>query len=457
MGSCQRQIPIFYRKRLRGEKMEKREKFTSRLGFVTACIGSAIGLGNIWMFPYRLGRYGGAAFLIPYLIFVIILGSTGLITEFAFGRKYAGGSMTGIVTIFKEKHKKGGRIIGALPAVGLAGIFMFYNVVVGWILKYFGMSITGSLKTIDKDTYFNGFAGTSASIPWNILAIVITVLIICAGVINGIERISKIIMPALFVIFAALAVRSISLPGAMEGVKFLLMPKWEYLLKADTWIMALGQAFFTVSVNGCGMVVYGSYLKKEYDIPKLSLGTAVLDTMAALLASFVIMPAVFAFGVDLKAGPPLLFMTMPVIFDQMPGGRIIAVIFFLSLLFAAISSSINMLEGVVEAVISNSHLTRKKAVFLVGAVLCVLSIPLNLSMSTFDSFTNLITIVISPLAALLVVFIFYYMSDAKKALEEINIGASVKMKKPFLILAKYIFTAVTVLVVILGIVYGGIG
>jgi len=205
------------------------------------------------------------------------------------------------------------------------------------------------------------------------------------------------------------------------------------------------------------MVVYGSYLKKEYDIPKLALSTAVLDTLAALLASFVIMPAVFAFGVDLKAGPPLLFMTMPVIFDQMPGGRVIAVIFFLSLLFAAVSSSINMLEGVVEAVISNTRLTRKRAVFLVGAVLCVLSVPLNLSMSAFDSFTNMITIVVSPLAALLVVFVFYYMGDAKEALREMNLGASVKMKRPFLILAKYIFTAVTILVVILGVVYGGIG
>ena len=455
---------VFYRKResekgflIERGKMEKREKFTSKLGFVTACIGSAIGLGNIWMFPYRLGRYGGAAFLIPYLIFVIILGSTGLITEFSFGRKYAGGSMTGIVTIFKEKHRRFGRFVGMLPAVGLAGIFMFYNIVVGWILKYFGMSITGKLKTVDKDTFFNSFAGTGASVPWDILAVVITVLIICAGVINGIERISKIIMPALFVIFAALAVRSVTLPGAAEGVKFLLMPKWEYLLKADTWIMALGQAFFTVSVNGCGMVVYGSYLKKEYDIPKLALSTAVLDTLAALLASFVIMPAVFAFGVDLKAGPPLLFMTMPVIFDQMPGGRVIAVIFFLSLLFAAVSSSINMLEGVVEAVISNTRLTRKRAVFLVGAVLCVLSVPLNLSMSAFDSFTNMITIVVSPLAALLVVFVFYYMGDAKEALREMNLGASVKMKRPFLILAKYSFTAVTILVVILGVVYGGIG
>ena len=234
--------------------MDKREKFTSKLGFVMACIGSAIGLGNIWMFPYRLGAYGGAAFLIPYFIFVFILGTTGLITEFAFGRHFSGGSMTGIMTVFKEKKLKGGKIVGMLPAIGLLGIFMFYNIVVGWILKYFVLSGTGKLKTIDKDTYFNQFAGSSASIPWDAIAIVLTVAVICAGVIKGIERVSKIIMPALFVIFILLAIRSLSLPGSMEGVKFLLQPKWHHLLEADTWVMALGQAFFTVSLNGCGMV-----------------------------------------------------------------------------------------------------------------------------------------------------------------------------------------------------------
>lgn len=436
---------------------QKRETFTSKMGFVMACIGSAIGLGNIWMFPYRLGRYGGAAFLIPYFMFVLILGTTGLIAEFAFGRRFSGGSMVGIETIFKEKKKKGGRLVGALPAIGLAGIFMFYNIVIGWILKYFFLSLTGRLGQIDKDSYFNSFAGTTASIPWNLIAIVLTVTIISMGVTKGIERISKIIMPALFLIFAALAVRSLTLPGAVEGVKFLLQPKWSCLRSVDTWVMALGQAFFTVSINGCGMVVYGSYLKKEYDIPKLAFTTAILDTSAALLASFVIMPAVFAFGVDVNAGPPLLFMTMPKIFEQMPGGAVIAVIFFLSLIFAAISSSINMLEGVTEALISSLKIERKKAVMIIGAVMAAASVPLNLSMTAFDNFTNLITVVISPLMVILVLLVFFYMHDAKDALEEINRGAEHKMGAKFLRFVKYGFLGVTILVVVLGIAYGGIG
>ena len=258
-------------------------------------------------------------------------------------------------------------------------------------------------------------------------------------------------------IFIALAIRSLTLPGSIEGVKFLLQPKWSYLGEVNTWVMALGQAFFTVSLNGCGMVVYGSYLKKNYDIPKLALTTSLLDTLAALLASFVIMPAVFAFGVDVNAGPPLLFMTMPSIFDKMPGGSFIAVVFFISLLFAAISSSINMLEGVTEAVISNLKVQRKKAVLSIGLVMAVLSIPLNLSMNVFDNFTNLITVVISPLMVILVLFVYFYMHDAKNALKEINEGSNIRLGGKFLGFAKYGFMFVTILVVILGIVYGGIG
>lgn len=443
--------------RIGENKMKQRETFTSRLGFVMACIGSAIGLGNIWLFPYRLGEYGGAAFLIPYFIFVLLLGSVGLMMEFSFGRHFHGGSMTGIVRAFEEKGKKGGKIVGVLPAIGLLGIFLFYNIVVGWILKYLVMSVSGGLKGVDKTTYFNGFAGSSKSIPWDLLAIGLTVLIICGGIVKGIERISKIIMPALFVIFIALAIRSVTLPGAEAGIAFLLKPEWSHLLEADTWVMALGQAFFTVSLNGCGMVVYGSYLKKEYNIPKLAVTTAVLDTCAAILASFVIMPAVFAFDLDVKSGPPLLFMTMPSIFEQMPGGQIVAIVFFVSLLFAGISSSINMLEGVVEAMTSHTKLTRKKAVVIVGIFSALVSIPLNLSMTAFDGFTNFITILISPLMVLVVLVVYLYLYDSKKALEEINTGSKHHFGNGFMVFLKYIFALVTVAVIILGVAYGGIG
>ncbi|CUP72224.1 sodium:neurotransmitter symporter family protein [Clostridium baratii] len=435
----------------------KRERFKSRAGFVLSCIGAAIGLGNIWMFPYRLGQYGGAAFLIPYFIFVFLLGTVGLMTEFAFGRKFRGGSSTGIRKVLEEKKIKGSKLISIIPAIGLMGVFMFYNVVVGWIIKYFNMSITGKINEIDISTYFDSFAGSSSTVVFNFIAIIITLGIVYLGVAKGIENINKIIMPALFVIFILLAVRSLTLPGASEGIKYLLTPNWNYLLKVDTWVMALGQAFFTVSLNGCGMVVYGSYIDNEFDIPKSALSTAILDTSAALLVSFVIMPAVFSFGLDPQAGPPLLFITMPTIFKAMLGGHIISIVFFLSILFAAISSSINMLEGPVEALMERVKLSRKKASILLALIGFILSIPLNLSMSTFDNFTNFITVIISPIGALIVAVTFYYVCGEKKVLEEVNIGAKRKLSNGFVFMGKYVFTITTVIVIILGIIYGGIG
>ena len=301
--------------------------FTSRVGFIISCIGAAVGLGNIWMFPYRLGQNGGAVFLIPYFIFVLLLGSIGLITEFTFGRSAQGGSLTGIKDTFEKRGKKGGVLIGAIPAVGLAGVFMFYNVVVGWIIKYFTLSTTGEINKIEIDSFFNNFAGSNETILWNAIAIFIALIIVIIGVTKGIEKANKIIMPLLFIIFILLAFRSLTLPGAMEGVKYLLTPKWEYLFKVNTWVMALGQAFFTVSLNGCGMVVYGSYIEKDMDIPRAAISTAILDTISALLASFVIMPAVFAFGLDPMSGPPLLFITLPTIFKSMPAGQILSILY----------------------------------------------------------------------------------------------------------------------------------
>lgn len=436
--------------------MKKRENFTSRTGFIISCIGAAVGLGNIWMFPYRLGQNGGAVFLIPYFIFVLILGSTGLITEFAFGRSAEGGALTGIKNGFKNKGLKGGILFGIMPAVGLAGVFMFYNVVVGWIIKYLTLSVSGDINKIDITTYFDAFSGSSETIIWNLLAIGLAIIIVCMGISKGIEKINKIIMPLLFGIFILLAIRSLTLPGAMKGVEYLLTPQWEYLFKVDTWVMALGQAFFTVSLNGCGMVVYGSYIKKDLDIPRSAVSTAIFDTGAALLASFVIMPAVFAFGLDPAAGPPLLFITIPTIFKAIPGGQILMILFFISLLCAAISSSINMLEGPVESFMSQTKISRKKSTILIAITAFILSIPLNLNMDLFNGFADFITIVVSPVAALIVFVVFYYMYDKEKVLNEINMGSERKLGDTFYLFAKYGFVVITILVIVLGIAYGGI-
>ena len=282
-------------------------------------------------------------------------------------------------------------------------------------------------------------------------------LIIGFGAVKGIEKVNNIIMPGLFLIFIALAVRSLTLPGAIDGVKYLLTPKWEYLFKANTWVMAMGQAFFSVSLNGCGMMVYGSYMKKEFDIPKIAFTTAILDSAAALLAAFVIMPAAFAFGLDPAAGPQLLFVTVPTIFEKMPAGRILAIFFFLSMIFAAFSSAVNMLEGSVESFMTQLKSKRKNTALIIAFISFIIAIPLSLSMNLFDNFTNFVTIVLSPLGALITFSVFFYIFDKERAMDEINLGSSLKLGEGFRLFGKYGFVFITILIIILGVMYGGIG
>ncbi|MGL4736015.1 MAG: sodium-dependent transporter [Cellulosilyticaceae bacterium] len=437
--------------------MKERESFSNRSGFIISCVGAALGLGNIWMFSYRLGAYGGPVFLIPYFIFVFLLGSTGLMIEFGFGRHFRGGSFTGITEVFKRRGFKGGQVVGLIPPIGLMGVLMFYSVVIGWILKYFTMSVTGEIMRIDPSTYFDSFSGTTKSIPFFLVAVVLTVIIVSLGVSKGIEKLNKWIMPLLFVLFIVLLVRGITLPGAMAGVSYLLTPEWSYLFKVETWIMALGQAFFTVSLNGCGMVVYGSYISEKFDIPSAALSTALFDTLAALLAAFMIMPAVFAFGLDPAAGPSLLFITLPQVFQAMPYGNIVSILFFLSIIFAAISSSVNMLEGSMEALMAWTKRTRVQACVIIGIVCFVLALPLATNGAYFGQFADFVTIVISPVAALIVACVFFYLLEGKEVLGAINEGAKRPLGSWFIPFGKYVFVGVTLAVILLGVAYGGIG
>lgn len=439
-------------------KQEKqREKFSGSLGFVLACVGAAIGLGNVWLFPYRLGQCGGAAFLIPYFIFVFVLGIAGVAMEMAFGRANGTGSMTGIKKAFKEKGIKGGKIIGSIPTLGLGAIFLFYAIVVGWVLKYFVISLTGKIGTINPAEYFNSFSGSPETIIWHGIAVILTLIVILLGVTKGIEKINKIIMPCLFIIFILLAVRSLTLDGASAGVMYLLKPRWELLLNAQTWVMALGQAFFTVSLTGCALVTYGSYTDKKVDLVSAAVQTAVFDTLAALLAAFIIIPAAFAYGLDPAAGPALLFITVPSIFQAMPMGTILSALFFLGIIFASISSCLVMLEGPVEALMSEAKMGRKKAAVLTSIVFFILAIPMDLSMNLFGSFSDFITIVITPLGSLLVAITYFWILNPKDALMEINVGAKRTLGKYYVPLVKYGYTFITIAVIILGVVYGGIG
>lgn len=309
----------------------KNGSFTNSLGFVLACVGSAVGLGNIWMFPYRLGEYGGAAFLIPYILFTCLFGFVGLSAEFAIGRRAGTGTLGAYEHCWSAIHKKKiGKIIGWIPLLGSLGIAIGYSVIIGWVLRFLAGSVTNTVMERDSAEYFGEVTAMMGNVPWHILVIALTVLLLVFGAAPLIEKANKILMPLFFLLFAVLAVRVFFLPGAKEGYEFLFVPKWEALANMDTWVMAMGQAFFSLSITGSGMIVYGSYLSKKEDIPKASLQTVFFDSIAAMLSALAIMPAVFAFGIEPSSGPSLMFITIPNIFKQMPMGRLFSVMFFLS-------------------------------------------------------------------------------------------------------------------------------
>ena len=431
--------------------------FGSGVGFVLACVGSAVGMGNIWMFPYRVGQYGGGAFLVPYILFVALFGLVGLSAEFAIGRR-AGTGTLGAYEYCWNKRKKGklGYVLGWIPLMGSLGIAIGYSVIVGWVLRSLGGSLTGALLTEDAATYFSQATGDFGSVPWHLIIVAVSALILMFGATKGIEKINKILMPAFFILFAILAVRVAFLPGASEGYKFLFIPDWSKLLEVDTWVMAMGQAFCSLSITGSGMIVYGTYLSKDEDIPKASVRTAIFDTIAAMLAALAIMPAVFAFGIEPNSGPPLMFITLPNIFKQMPMGQLFAVLFFVSVVFAGVTSLINMFEAVSESWQTRFKLPRKAAVALCAGIAFVVGLFLEAEPKV-GSWMDFITIIVVPFGAVLGAVSIYYILGYDEIKEELEEGRSKPLGKYFKPLAKYVYVPMSVIVFVLGILYGGIG
>lgn len=431
--------------------------FTSTFGFVLACVGSAVGLGNIWMFPYRVGQYGGAAFLIPYLLFVLLFGWVGLSAEFGIGRLARTGTMGSYEYCFVGRGKKKlGTAFSWIPLLGSLGIAIGYAIILGWVLRSLAGSMTGTLLSADPESYFHAVTGNFGSIPWHIIIIVAVCLILALGATRGIEKVSKVLMPLFFVLFLFLAVWVAFLPGAVEGYRFLFVPRWEALLRVDTWVMAMGQAFFSLSITGSGMIVYGAYLDKKADIPSASLRTALFDTLAALLAALAIMPAVFAFGVDVTRGPSLMFITLPTVFQKMPFGQVFAVFFFLSVVFAGITSLINMFEAVTESWQSHFGLGRKPAVAICGGITLGAGLFLEAEPNV-GAWMDFITIIVVPIGAVLGAISVYYVLGWPHIRKELETGRSARLPKAFGYTAKFIYVPLTVLVLILGFVYNGIG
>lgn len=433
--------------------MNKNGNFKSTVGFVLACVGSAVGMGNIWMFPYRLGQYGGAAFLIPYLIFIALFGLVGLSAEFALGRMAKTGTLGAYAYCWKNKF---GKYIGWLPLLGSLGIAIGYSVILGWVFRSIQGVLTNELFSNSIPAFFTNMTQSFSNVPCHFLVLFITCLLLFTSATNAIEKANKVLMPAFFILFIILAIRVSLFNGAIEGYKFLFVPKWEYLLNKETWIMAMGQAFFSLSITGSGMIVYGAYLKDDVDIPKASMQTAIFDTIAAMLAALAIMPAVFSFGIDPVSGPSLMFLTLPEVFKQMPLGNFFALFFFISVAFAGITSLINMLEAVCESWQNRFTISRKKAVLLCSLITFIVSVCIE-NGDIVGKWMDVVTIYIIPFAALLGAITIYYVLGWNALKQELDKGRKKPVGPTFKFLGKYVYVFLAIIILILGILYNGIG
>ena len=352
----------------------------SRWGFILAAVGSAVGMANVWGFPYKLGANGGGAFLIAYLIFIALFSSVGLAAEYAIGRRARTGTLGAYKNAWATRGNGAGKVgglLGWLPLAGSLCIALGYAVIIAYVLKAFWGSITGELMTVDPAPWFDSFSLTNYSVvPFHVIIVVITILTLLLGA-KSIEKSNKIMMPVFFIIFLVLAVRVAFLPGAVEGYRFMFTPDWAKLKDPMVWVWAMGQAFFSLSVTGSGMIVYGAYLDDSESVVPLAVRTAIFDTIAALVASLVIIPACFAYNLDVGSGPSLLFVTLPRILQDIPFGQIFAIILYVAMIFAGISSLQNMFEAVGESLENKFPKLNRYAVL---AILCVLCLGIGVNM-----------------------------------------------------------------------------
>lgn len=440
--------------------MSKRDSFNNKWGFIIACIGSAVGMGNIWMFPTRVSMYGGGSYLIPYFIFVALIGFTGVIGEMSFGRATKSGPVDAFGYACETKNKrKLGEAVGFIPVLGALAMAIGYTVVMGWILKYMIGAFTGkTLAPADTEGFaasFGSMASAFGNNVWQIVALVIGIIILMFGVGRGIEKANKIMMPVFFILFAVLGIYVAFQPGAIEGYKYIFRVDPEAFADPKTWIFALGQAFFSLSVAGNGTLIYGSYLSDNEDIPDAAGRVALFDTIAALLAALVIIPAMATTDAQLnQGGPGLMFIFLPALFKSMPGGYIVAIIFFVAVFMAGLSSLINLYEAPIATIQEKLHLGRKASCSIIAAIALVVSICIQ---GIVSGWMDILSIYICPLGAGLAGIMFFWVCGKKYVETQVNTGRDKKFTDKFYPICKYIFCPICFLVLILGIVLGGIG
>lgn len=366
-------------------QIQEREHFGSKLGVIMASAGSAIGLGNIWKFPYEVGQNGGAAFIFIYLGCIIFIGLSVVIAEYVIGRR----SDSNAVGAFKKLAPKTGWWgVGMMGVISAVAILSFYGVVAGWTLDYlyqsFGNAFEGK-NAVELEGMFNDFVQHPfRPLLWQLIFMVLTCLLIYSGVKKGVERYTEILMPLLFVVIVLLAIRAVTLPGGSAGVRFLFQPDFS-AINSDVILSALGHAFFSLSLGLGALITYGSYVGKKENLTSISIQVVVLDTVIAILAGLAIFPAVFAYGIEPSSGPSLVFITLPNVFQQMPGGTFWGILFFLLLSVAALTSSVSLLEVVTAYVSEELKVKRHTAIIISGIVITVIGVFCSLSLGQFDN------------------------------------------------------------------------
>lgn len=457
-------------------KAKARDSFGTKWGFILACIGSAVGMGNIWMFPQRVSKYGGGTFLIPYFIFVFLIASSGVIGEMGFGRGTRSGPMGAFKKAVQSRGKNGaiGEALGVIPVLGSLALAIGYSVVVGWIFKYAVGAFTGATLAPDGVEGFGGAFGAiapeSASIGesvstifagggntlWQILGLVVCFAILIMGIGGGIEKANKIMMPLFFFLFVGLGVYIAFQPGAIDGYRYIFTIDPKGWLNPWVWVYAMGQAFFSLSIAGNGTLIYGSYLGDREDIPNSARNVAFFDTLAAMLAAIVIIPAMATTGSQLDAGGPgLMFIHLPNLFKNMPGGRIIVIVFFVAVLFAGISSLINLYEAPIATLQEKLGLGRMQACLCIAGVGIIVSTCIQ---GIVSGWMDAVSIYVCPLGAAMAGFMFFWVYGEKYVKEQLMKGREKPLLGYIYPLSKYVYCILAVIVLIVGaLTPGGIG
>lgn len=429
--------------------MQTRSNFSNKLGFVLAAAGSAVGLGNIWRFPYLAAKYGGGSFLLVYLILTVTFGFTLMIAETALGRK----TRLSAIGAFQALDRRFG-FLGILASIVPVIIFPYYSVIGGWVTKYLFTFLSGEITAAADNNYFPDFIGeTGGPIVWFSIFLLATSVIVMLGVEKGIEKVSKVMMPVLVILTLFIAVYSCTIDGAMEGVAYYLKPSLQHF-SVKAILAAMGQMFYSMSLAMGIMVTYGSYMKKENHLESAVRQIEIFDTGIAFLAGLMIVPAVFAFsGGDssaLSAGPGLMFITLPKVFNSMPMGQLVGAVFFLLVLLAALTSAISLMETIVSIIMDRFHLNRTASSLIVTAFSFALGIPSSLGfgrlkhislggMSILDMMDFISNSILMPIVAILTCLFVGFIIKPKTIVDEVKeTDGTFKSEKMFSFMIKWI-------------------